>query len=544
MDFKSIVEGCRNAEPDKIRALYESYSDRMMKQCMSYVKSEDEAYDLFHDAFLLIVSKISQLKEPQKLESWMSTIVRNLALQHLRHKKKYIPGAEEIEIEEEVSSETYPPVPLEVLIHMINGLPEQYGKVFRMSVLDGLSHKEIGNILGIEERTSSSNLYRARIILQGALKKYWGGLLILLVATIVPFLHKGAKMQIPSNRSRLIQAATDTLVIDIQRERIKITPIVLSERTPDRIVMEVPDSTYTQLDTTEKREYVIITKEKPMEKTEKYPAWENVDWGEDEKPKRRRKGAVRMHFSNLPGSTSRLTAMSPDNGLLADMLPKNENLTSTPTRIDSWSDLERLFADLAENYPDSTMYTSLHAIAKGMTESGNDDLKENREYAQPVTFGLTANIGLSSRWSLISGLEYSRLSSKASSGIDTVSVTNRQTIHYLGIPLGASYEILSKGRINISASAYGRLDIPVAAASIIEHHNGNIVTYRGRTSMNVPMQWSVGSGICFRYTIGSNISLYVEPQLQYHFSPAGNVNTIWTERPLDLAVPIGIRFSW
>ena len=128
MDFKSIVEGCRNAEPDKIRALYESYSDRMMKQCMSYVKSEDEAYDLFHDAFLLIVSKISQLKEPQKLESWMSTIVRNLALQHLRHKKKYIPGAEEIEIEEEVSSETYPPVPLEVLIHMINGLPNNTEK--------------------------------------------------------------------------------------------------------------------------------------------------------------------------------------------------------------------------------------------------------------------------------------------------------------------------------------------------------------------------------------------------------------------------------
>lgn len=511
---------------------------------MSYVKSEEEAYDLFHDAFLLIISRIGQLKEPAKLESWMNTIVRNLALQYLKLRKKFDIRVEETDMEDIPIEPQYPPVPLDILMKMINELPEQYGKVFRMNVLDGLSHKEIGDILGIEERTSSSNLYRARIILREALKKYWGGLLILLISVLLPFLHKDNRIPVPSNVSRLIQSATDTLVIDIQRETMRITPVVLLERTPDLIVMEVPDSTYTQLDTTEERENEIIPKEKPGEKTEKYYAWENFDWGEDEKPKARRKGAIHMQFSNLPGSTTRFAAMSPDNGLLADMLPDIDDFTSSPTRIDSWSDLERILADLAENYPDSTMFTSLHAIAKGMTESGNDDLKENREYAQPVTFGLTANIGLGSRWSLITGLEYSRLSSKASSGIDTVSVTNRQTIHYLGIPLGASYDIWSKGRMNISASAYGRMDIPVAAASIIEHHNGNIVTYRGRTLMNAPLQWSVGSGICFRYTLGSNISIYVEPQLQYHFAPAGNVNTIWTERPLDLAVPIGIRFSW
>lgn len=64
MDFKSIVDGCRRVEPESIEALYVGWSDRIMRLCASYVRSEDEAYDLFHDAFIIIISKIGQLREP------------------------------------------------------------------------------------------------------------------------------------------------------------------------------------------------------------------------------------------------------------------------------------------------------------------------------------------------------------------------------------------------------------------------------------------------------------------------------------------------
>ena len=77
MDLKNIVEGCKSSEPESIKALYDLYSDVLMKQCMFYVKSENEAYDLFHDAFLIIISKIGQLRDPLKLEYWMISIVRN-----------------------------------------------------------------------------------------------------------------------------------------------------------------------------------------------------------------------------------------------------------------------------------------------------------------------------------------------------------------------------------------------------------------------------------------------------------------------------------
>lgn len=541
MDLKSIVEGCRNAEPESIEALYNAYSERLMKQCISYVRSEEDAYDLFHDAFLLIISKIGQLKNAEKLESWMNTIVRNLAFQHLRYKKRFMPGAEEMELKDETMIPAYPPVPFEVMMDMINDLPGQYGRTFRMSVLEGLSHKEIGEIMGIEEKSSSSNLYRARIILQEALKKYWSGLLILLIAIILPMLHKDAGKIAPRSHGRLVKTAGDTAAIFIMPDTSEIRPIHLPERIPEVIAMEEADSSCTPADTIVIENETISPKKEPAKE---YYAWENVDWGNDEIRKARRKRSISLQFSNMPGSSTRLTAMNPESGLLADMLPKVEDFTQSATRIDSWTDLERLLAVLKENYPDSTMYSSLHAIAKGMSESGNNDLKESREYAQPVTFGLTANIGLGGKWSLITGLEYSRLSSRGKSGVDTLSVTDRQTVHYLGIPLGGSYDIWSRKRISISASAYGRMNIPMAASSIIEHHNGNVVTYSGKTSLSAPLQWSVGSGICFRYTLGSNICIYAEPQLQYHFTPYGDVKTTWTERPLEFAMPVGIRFSW
>ena len=94
MDLKNIVEGCKSSEPESIKALYDLYSDVLMKQCMFYVKSENEAYDLFHDAFLIIISKIGQLRDPLKLEYWMISIVRNLALQYLKERKRNLPETE------------------------------------------------------------------------------------------------------------------------------------------------------------------------------------------------------------------------------------------------------------------------------------------------------------------------------------------------------------------------------------------------------------------------------------------------------------------
>lgn len=549
MDLKCIVSGCKNAEPESIKALYELYSDRLMRLCMGYVKSEDEAYDLFHDAFLIIISKISQLKDHRKLEAWMGVIVKNLALQHLKRRKKFVQAEEEFDLVEDAYGEVYPPVPLETLMQMVSSLPEQYGKVFRMAVLEGLSHKEIGGILGIEENTSSSNLHRARAILRTALKKYWGGLILALLLLMTPLLWKEKKMT-EQPEYTLAEESEDTVTVKVVSDSIiKPSKSLIMIADGSSVPVARADSVAEEYNAEAAADTVIqeIMATKENERTvnvdTRKPSWENVDWGQEEKKRSRRKGSVRIQFSTLPGSVSRLTAMNQDNGLLAAILPEVDDFTDSPTKIASWSDLEKMMADLAQNYPDSAMYVSLHAIAKSNADAGNE-MKEEREYDRPLTLGLTASIEVDEKLSLITGLEYSRLSSKARSGIDTVAVSNRQTVHYIGLPAGVSYSVWSRNKMNLSVSAYGRIDIPLAASSIIEHHNGNVITYSARTPLRAPVQWSVGTGLCFQYSLVGNISIYAEPQIQYHFDTGGKLRTSWTERPLDLAVPVGIRISW
>ena len=551
MDLKCIVKGCKAAEPESIKALYELYSDALMKQCMYYVKSEDEAYDLFHDAFLIIISKIGQLRDPLKVESWMTRIVRNLALQYLKDMKSHCSATALPEVIDEAEAPSHQPVPLDVLMSMIDKLPQQYGNVFRMSVLDGLSHKEIGVILGIEERTSSSNLFRARAILKDAIKKYWAGVLVLFFIAVIPFMWKDSQLDeepTPEYTSVVEIEVSDSVArIDaiIPSHEIQVVKPLIAKQIEIGIVEQQDDSEVIDSSKTIEQDTLLIipqTTKKIQEEVKQYYAWEDTDW-EDERPSYRRSASVRLQFSNLPGSMSKNTPMEPNSGLLASLLPKNDYVNAA-TKLDSWSDLERLLADLSQNYPDSTMYTSLHSIAFSNAQAGNDKLQEEREYAQPITFGLTASFEINRKWSVISGLEYSRLSSRARSGIDTVAVSSRQTIHYLGVPVGASYSLWNKKNINISASAYGRLDIPLTASDVVEHHNGSIITYAQTMPMKVPLQWSLGAGFCFQYALGSYMSIYAEPQIQYHFKSGGNVHTTWTERPLDFAVPIGIRFTW
>lgn len=551
MDLKNIVEGCKSSEPESIKALYDLYSDVLMKQCMFYVKSENEAYDLFHDAFLITISKIGQLRDPMKLESWMISIVRNLALQYLKDRKRNLPETEMADVIDEAESPYYEPVPLDILMSMIDRLPLQYGNVFRMSVLDGMSHKEIGAILGIEERTSSANLFRARAILKEAIQKYWAGVLLLIFITVVLFMWKETRLDepAPENATAVVSEMDDSVaLVDtvIPTQEIKVVKPLMAERTGIEVVERCDSIEVCDTSVNIGQDSVSVSPKEIMkvyENVKQYYAWENFEWTEEEKPSYRRRTSVRLQLSNLPGSMSRNTPMNPNGGLLADLLPKNDYV-SAATKIDSWTDLERILADLAQNYPDSTMYTSLHSIAMGNANAGNDKLQEEREYAQPITAGITASFEINRRWSVITGLEYSRLSSRARSGIDTVAVSNRQVIHYLGVPVGASYSLWNRKNISIAASAYGRIDIPVASSNVIEHHNGSAITYTQTIHMKVPLQWSLGAGLCFQYTLGANISVYAEPQLQYHFNPGGNVRTIWTERPLDFAVPIGIRFTW
>ena len=116
------------------------------------------------DSFLTIFKKINQYKNKGSFEGWIKRITINTALQKYREKVPLQLVVDEEEIEDVV--EINPEVNVNILLELIQDLPDRYRLVFNLYVLDNFSHKEISEMLKISEGTSKSNLSRAKFILK------------------------------------------------------------------------------------------------------------------------------------------------------------------------------------------------------------------------------------------------------------------------------------------------------------------------------------------------------------------------------------------
>ena len=168
------IDACKRGERGALGNLYKAYSDRLLRICLHYVTDETTAEDILHDAFIIIFTSIKSLKDNSKLEGWMITIVRNLCLRFLQSTEKDdIPlsslGLELLSEEDEKEKN----IDIKLLLEAIESLPDGNREVFKLSVLDGLSHKEIGELLGINPHSSSSQLFRAKKMLRTILINYW-----------------------------------------------------------------------------------------------------------------------------------------------------------------------------------------------------------------------------------------------------------------------------------------------------------------------------------------------------------------------------------
>ena len=172
MDTKALVTLCQKGNGQALSLLYENYSEKMLKVCLRYIPDPTIAQDLLHDGFVIIFTSIHSLRNPEKLEYWMKKIMRNLALQYLNHANANptIPLTD-IPEEEEPAENPFCPdfISYDKMLDIVESLPEGYCKVFKLAVLEGLSHKEIGDLLGIAPHSSSSQLFRAKISFNNAL---------------------------------------------------------------------------------------------------------------------------------------------------------------------------------------------------------------------------------------------------------------------------------------------------------------------------------------------------------------------------------------
>ena len=158
MEIARLIERCRQGEVDALDELYKEYAPKMKGVCRRYVNDEQMVEDVLHDAFVIIFTSLDKLRDVQRAEAWMMAIMRNVASKCKSHLDSMqtvsldvIDEARMVAVENDKRDSVE--VPLVELMGMIDRLPEGYERVFRLSVFEGMSHKEIADMLSISFNT-------------------------------------------------------------------------------------------------------------------------------------------------------------------------------------------------------------------------------------------------------------------------------------------------------------------------------------------------------------------------------------------------------
>lgn len=584
MDLDTVIQKAKENDSGAFDTLYRTYYPKMIGTCMKIVKNDDAAQDLVHDAFILAFSSLNKLRDNERFGEWLTTIVRNVSLKYVEQRdSNQTITIESAGLENEMtysSTNTESEVNYKLLLELVSQLPEGYRNIFRMSVIEGFSHNEIAQILGIGPHTSSSQLSRAKQFL----KKLMNGMhLVLLILLIIPLIwyltvrHHSEHFQPDSVTEHTASVTNDEFQQAVQ------TNIVQTERNlpnppisdnddvgrhssvrrvnQNQIKTERPELNDSSDSIGGHSEYVTNEDYKSEEDGTKneddLPS--DTDVKENETPiltnrhdlenKKSSKyhilasGAIGqslnrefMHLVANSESTNP-TNPRPHHGEVFPLDIRN----TIPSEITNWSDYwNYLYFYEFEDSPTSAKVTSLMEIAG----HNNGIITEKVKYDQPVTFGLSFARMLNQKLCIETGLQYSILGTQHIIGDNGYSIINKGTIHYLGLPLRLSHTFEENKRLSSYWSAGLTMHIPVYSKS----NSACVVNwkeaYSESGSIEPDIQWQTQISLGLQYRVAPKASLFVEPSLSRFLKSDSEVRTVWNEQPFMCTIPFGIRIFW
>ncbi len=168
-----LIAGCIRGDRKMQYELYQRYSPKMFGVCLRYAGNTEEAEDVLQEGFIKIFKKIDSFRSEGSFEGWIRRIFVNTAIEHFRRKSYLQPitEREESTVEGQYVS-VLDSLAEKDIIKLVQQLSPGYRTVFNMYVVEGYTHKQIADILGISEGTSKSQLSRAKIILQDLVNKH------------------------------------------------------------------------------------------------------------------------------------------------------------------------------------------------------------------------------------------------------------------------------------------------------------------------------------------------------------------------------------
>ncbi len=163
-------------------------------------------------------------------------------------------------------------------------------------------------------------------------------------------------------------------------------------------------------------------------------------------------------------------------------------------------------------------------------------------HRQPVRVGLGVGIRLTDRMQFNVGLSYSYLHSDITCSTTYDRRTTVQRLHYVGLPFGVAYTVWANRRFNVYASAGGEVERMVSGSANTQSFTADHSTGSLSESVHIGrLQWSACVAAGAEWRFAPSMALYAEPGLDYHFGNGSSVSTIYSDRPLNFSLSIGIR---
>ena len=575
MEVTRLIERCRQGDADALGELYKAYAQRMKGVCRHYVSDEQAVDDVLHDAFVIIFTSFDRLRDDRKAESWMMSITRNVASKYKDHlNSQSLVTLEEVEPfllrQASLGAERMAPdveatvkgIPLEEVLKLIDKLPDGYGKVFRLSVFDGLSHKEIADMLGIEPHSSSSQLARAKKMLRKMMQQYWAAMLLLLLMPLTFFLlRKGdtvikeekpaiaKQKEIPKQKTHTNEPSEEEpqepIIVHVPTHQTPIDtlqPVIaqaLDSIMPDSLInmiaqeQAIPDT--IQSDTTHISEkqnlphYDItdLFPDKPVTRTRNEQRW-SIDLAYT--------GGMGEQNLNRPYGFTEIPTLAPISGE-----------PPSPVTFENWSDYAAFLAeepDEGTSHSRSVIMNIALNNAGDAAGTGTDKIIRKSHHYMPINFSLALKYRLNNRFAIETGLSYGRLKSEFEMGSSGNTINEQQTIHYLGIPVKGIYTIYNRNTWNLYGSLGVAMEVPAHSTLSTSYYLHGALKATDKTTLRAPWQWSVGTGLGLQYNLTPNFGLFAEPSLQYYIPMQSDIETYRTEHPFTFSLPLGIRFTW
>ena len=547
---RSLWEECKRGDKEALNLFYTRFAPRMLAVIHRYVGTAREAEDILHDGFIIAFTRLSSLRNPDHMEYWLATIMKNLSLQFL-HSQDVATLIDELpDIEDSPDMDEI--IDMATLENLILKLPPGYQKVFRLAVLENKSHKEISKLLGIAPNSSSSQLFQAKLMMRRIITDYRrqaGILSLLLIAGGAGFyfirhnLHSdfhndtadyeeitsageiifGIENSIPeitSNIASSIPSHSSTAThpqLSSPTKPVTNSSIALPEDTEDNNIVE-------DNDIVEDNEEPSAT---PSPSTPQYayePSYPDYD-----EPVKRLKSEHSWGISiGTNAVSSNFDISTGMNDMSNEISKPGDGNSPIPGEDDDRNDND------TGNYPPDNINAG--SPFKAAKQKKYNDVNRHNDMPVVVSAAVAKRF---SRWlSVETGLTYSYLHST----FETGATASDCQWHYLGIPLRLNINTFSFSKVSLYGSAGIQFDIPLYAKAKATSTSGTPELESGRFSASPVWSLSVSYGAAVK--LSDNVEIFLTPTLSYHFEHNHVVPNVWTDTPLGFSLPLGLKFTW